>query len=158
MIQEVGRQKRKEKMQTWTEYEQTVNQQCYLEVLTKFREFVRRKRSELWPEKWILLHDNGPAHDALKFGEFLAKKSITKVDHPPYSPDLVPCDFWLFPKLKNAFKGQRFADIPNIQLNVTTLLRGIPENDFQDCFLQWHHRLTNCIASEGEYLERDSSR
>jgi hypothetical protein len=81
----------------------------------------------------------------LRVGEFLAKKSITKMDHPLYSPDLAPCNFWLFPKLKNALKGQRFADIPDIQHNMTTLLRGIPENDFQNCFRQWHHRLTKCI-------------
>jgi hypothetical protein len=58
----------------------------------------------------------------------LAKKFITKMDH---SPDLAPCDFWLLPKLKNALKGQRFADISDIQRNVTTLLRAIPENDFE---------------------------
>jgi hypothetical protein len=81
----------------------------------------------------------------LRVLEFLATKSITKMDHPPYSPDL-------------ALKGQRFADIPDIQLNMTALLRGIPENDFQDCFRQWHHRLTKCIALQGEYLEGDSSR
>jgi len=56
------------------------------------------------------------------------------MDHPPYSPDLAPCDFWLFPKLKNALKGQRFADLSDIHCNMKTLLRGIPENDFQDCF------------------------
>jgi hypothetical protein len=50
--------------------------------------------------------------------------------HPPYSPDLASCDFWLFPKLKDVLKG---SDITDIQRNVTTLLRGIPENDFQDC-------------------------
>jgi hypothetical protein len=85
----------------------------------------------------------------LRVREFPAKKSITKLDHPPYSPDLALCDFWLFPKLKNALKGQIFADIPDIQRNVT-LLRGIPEIDFQDCFRQWHHRLTKCIASQRE--------
>jgi hypothetical protein len=45
-------------------------------------------------------HDDAPAHDALRVREFLAKSSITKMDHPPYSPYLAPCDFWLFPKLK----------------------------------------------------------
>jgi hypothetical protein len=74
------------------------------------------------------------------------------MDHPPYSPDLAPCDFWLFPKLKNALK--RFADFSDIQCNVKTLLRGIPENFFR----QWHHRLTKCIASQGEYFEGDRSR
>jgi hypothetical protein len=39
--------------------------------------------------------------------EFLAKKSITKVDRPPYSPDLARCDFWLFQKLKKNPEGTR---------------------------------------------------
>ena len=72
---------------------QTVSQQCYLEVLTKLRESFRRKRPGLWPGKWILHHDNGPVHDALRFREFLAKNSIKKMGHPPYSPDLAPCEF-----------------------------------------------------------------
>jgi hypothetical protein len=101
---------------------QTVNQQCYLEVLTRLRESVRRKRPGLWHDKWILHHDNVPVHDALRVRELLDKKSITKMDHPPYSHDLVPCGFWLFPKLKNALKGQRFADLSDIQCNVKTLL------------------------------------
>jgi histone-lysine N-methyltransferase SETMAR len=101
---------------------QTVNQQCYLEVLTRLRVSVWKKSPELWPDKWFLHHDNALAHDALRVREFLAKKSITKMDHPPNSPELAPCDFCLFPKLKNALKGQRFADIPDIQRNVTTLL------------------------------------
>jgi hypothetical protein len=81
------------------------------------------------------------------------------MDHPPSSPDLALCDFWLFPKSKKkeSLKGQGFTNVPEIQRNVT-LLQGIPENDFQDCFRQWHHRLTKCIASQGEYLECDSSR
>jgi hypothetical protein len=79
------------------------------------------------------------------------------MDHPHYSLDLAPCDFWLFQKLKeNPLKGQRFADLPDIQRNMT-LLRGILENSFQDCFQQWHHHLTKCIASQGEYFEGDSS-
>jgi hypothetical protein len=65
-----------------------VKQQRYLEVLTRLRESVLRKRPELWPDKWIPHHDNAPAHVALGFHEFLAKKSITKMDHSPYSPDL----------------------------------------------------------------------
>jgi transposase len=75
-----------------------------------------RKRLQLWPHKWIIHHGNAPTHNALRICEFLAKESITKTYHPPYSPDLVPCYFWLFQKLKNAMKGQKFADI---QRNVT---------------------------------------
>ena len=52
---------------------QTVNQQCYLEVLTRLQESVRRKRPGLWPDKWILHHDNAPAHDVLRVHEFADK-------------------------------------------------------------------------------------
>jgi transposase len=78
------------------------------------------------------------------------------MDHPPYSPDLVTYNFWPFPILKNARKGQRFADIPVIQCNAT-LLQHILENNFQDCFQQWHHRLTKCTASRGERFKGNSS-
>ena len=93
----------------------TVNQQCYLEVLKRLQDSVQMKRPRLWPDKWILHH----ARDVLRVREFLAKNSITKMYHPPYSLDLAPGDFWLFPKLKNALKGQIFSDI---QHNVKTLL------------------------------------
>jgi hypothetical protein len=76
------------------------------------------------------------------------------MDHPPYSSDLALCDFWLSPKLKNDLKRQRSADIPDIQRNVT-LLRGIPENNFPNCFWQC---LMKCIVSQGQHFEGDNSR
>jgi hypothetical protein len=56
-------------------------------------EAVRGKRPELWPEKWILHHDNTPAYDTFRVCDFLDKKSITQMDHPLYSPHLTTCDF-----------------------------------------------------------------
>jgi len=137
---------------------QTVNQQCYLEVLTRLRASVQRKRPGLWLDKWILHHGNAPTPDALRVREFLAKNSITKMDHPPYSPDLAPLRFLALSKLKNVLKGKRFADLSDIQRNMKTLPRGIPKNDFQYFFRQLHHRLKKCIVSHGEYFEGDSSR
>jgi hypothetical protein len=49
-------------------------------------------------------------HTALSVREFLAKHSIPVVPHLPYSPDLAPCDFFLFPRLKSTLKGKRFQD------------------------------------------------
>jgi len=63
-----------------------------------------------------------------------------------------------FPKLKNALKGQRFADLSDIHRNMKTLLGGITGNDFQDCFWQWCHHLMKCIASQGENFKGNSSR
>jgi hypothetical protein len=64
----------------------------------------------------------------------MGKKSTRKMGRPPYSPNSAPCDFWLLPKLNNSLKGQIFGYIPDIQRNVTKLLRSIPENDFEGSF------------------------
>jgi hypothetical protein len=98
-----------------------------VEILARLREAICRRRPELWPDAWILHHDDAPAYDALAIREFLAKKSILKLDHALYSPDLAPYDFWLFPKLKTALKGHRFSDITDIQGHMTTILKSIPE-------------------------------
>ncbi|VEN45832.1 unnamed protein product [Callosobruchus maculatus] len=56
-------------------------------------------------------HDNAPAHTSLLVREYLAKNNTVMVPQPPYSPDLAPCDFFLFPKLKRPMKGRRYATI-----------------------------------------------
>ena len=56
---------------------------------------------------WQLHHDNVPAHTSCLAQSFLAKHQIIQVIQPPYSPDLVLCNFWLFPKLKSPLKGKR---------------------------------------------------
>jgi transposase len=72
---------------------------------------VCRKRPELWPNDWILHHDNAPAHKALSVKQFVAQKSITEFEHPSYSPDLAPNDLWLFPSTLNEQKLQNTEDI-----------------------------------------------
>jgi histone-lysine N-methyltransferase SETMAR len=58
-------------------------------------------------------HDNAPAHKVLSVEQFLflAQKLISEIEHSPYSPDLAPNDFWIFPKIKSALKGRIFQDI-----------------------------------------------
>jgi hypothetical protein len=125
--------------------------------MARLREAIRQRRPELWPDAWILHNDNASAHDALIVQEFLAKKSILKLDHPPYSPDLAPCDFWPFPKLKITLKDHRFSDIADIQGHAMTILKSIPEEEFQKCFEQCKHRLTNFISVQGDYFKGDSN-
>ncbi|UYV70840.1 hypothetical protein LAZ67_8000810 [Cordylochernes scorpioides] len=79
----------------------TMTADSYLGVLRRLREAIRQKRPELWRSKsWILHHDNAPVHTALKISKFLQDHSTSVFFQPPYSPDLAPCDFFLFGKLK----------------------------------------------------------
>ena len=74
---------------------QTVNQHFHKEVLICLVYKICQKRRASWGEKiWILHHDNAPAHTALNVKQFLVSKEITTLHHPPYSPDLAPCDFF----------------------------------------------------------------
>jgi histone-lysine N-methyltransferase SETMAR len=88
-----------------------VNSDIYCDVLRRSRENVRRERSELWcNHNWLLHHNNTPAHTSLKTTEFVTKNMVI-VPHHPYSPDLAPCDFALFPKLKMSLKGRCFETV-----------------------------------------------
>jgi transposase len=119
--------------------------------MKRLREAECRKRPEGWQNKtWILHHDNAPAHMSLLVREFLAKNEMTVVPQPPYSPDLAPVDFLLFPKLKSTLKGHRFQ---TIEENSLWDLRAIPQNAFQN----WKKRWKRCIDNGGEYFEGDKS-
>jgi len=86
-----------------------VNKEFHKTVLQRLRDAVQRHRPEKWrSSNWILHHDNAPAHRAVTTNEFLAKHDLSSLPHPPYSPDLAPCDFFLFPQLKKTMKGRRF--------------------------------------------------
>ena len=88
---------------------QTVSQFYYREILERLRKRVVRVRPSI-ANNWMLRHDNAPCHMAISVIEFLAKKGIPVVPRPPYFPDLSPCDFFLFPKLKLYLKGRHFRD------------------------------------------------
>jgi [histone H3]-lysine36 N-dimethyltransferase SETMAR len=102
-----------------------------------------------------LHHDNAPAHSAHVVQQFLAKHGIPVVSQPPYSPDLAPCDFFLFPKIKMALKGKRFQDVDEIKQNATEQLRGVSKNDFHRCFQKRQERWRTCMDSEEAYFEGD---
>ncbi|KAG5313395.1 MOS1T transposase, partial [Acromyrmex insinuator] len=86
------------------------------------------------PRNWLLHHDNAPAHTSLLVREFLAKNNTLMMPQPPYSPDLAPCDFFLFPKLKRPMKGRRYATIEEIKTASKEELNKITKNDFLKCF------------------------
>jgi hypothetical protein len=112
--------------------------------------------SQKFADDWVLHHNNAPAHTALAIRECLAKKNIPVLPHPPYSPDLAPCDFYLFLKLKLKSKGHHFGTIENIQKAVTDDLNTLTENDFRYCCDQWKKHWNRCVTSQGSYFEGDN--
>ena len=76
---------------------------------------------------------------------------INTVPHPPYSPDLAPCDFCVFPMLK----GCVYETIEEMKEAVTKVIDTLTQVDFDGAFqklLEWYNK---CIAAGGDYFEGD---
>ena len=76
---------------------------------------------------------------------------IRTVAHPPYRPDLAPCDFWLFLKLK----GCRNVTIEEMKEAVTKVIDTLTQEDFYGAFQKLFERYNKCIAAGGDYFEGD---
>jgi hypothetical protein len=104
---------------------------------------VRRLRPELWLEQtWLLHHDKAPSHTSFLTQQFLSKNKMAVIPHPLYSPDLAPCEFFLFPKIKLKLKGRRFDKNEEIQPKSQRVLDTLTGEDFQEAFQKWRRRFT----------------
>ena len=135
---------------------QTVTKQYYEGVLCCLCNAVWRKQLFLWAAgTWQLHHDNAPAHSSHLIQGFLAKHNIPLIRQAPYSPDMAPCDFWLFPKLKMPLKVTRFESREDIMRNAMAQLYKIPQEALQKCFQQWQDCWKKCVNYQGDYFEGD---
>jgi len=105
---------------------------------------------------WVLHQDNVLAHNSLSVKMFLTKHKITMLEHPPYSPDLASCDFFLFPKIKCVLKGTRFESVGAVKAKVIEVMNKLPEDDLQHCFQQWKIHMEQCRDQGGEFTESDN--
>ena len=100
------------------------------------------------------MHDNAPAHQALATQKKLAYPGFQCLDHPPYSPDLAPSDYHLFPRLKKQLKGRHFSSDAEVIAAAGTWLDGQPSEFF---FLSGSQKLEQgakkCIELCGEYVD-----
>ena len=101
-----------------------------------------------------ILHDNAPAHKSEMTKAFLKDNRLEVLGHPPYSPDLAPCDFFLFPRLKRELSGRSFKTKSALGSAIYQCLSGIPENDYLMAFRSWISRLRKCVDNAGEYFEQ----
>lgn len=131
---------------------QTVNAKFYVKVLERLRKRIVRVRPAI-ANSWILHHDNAPCHTALRVGQFLASHNVAMLPQPPYSPDMSPPDFFLFPRLKSTLKGKHHGSVEAVQQAVTRELNSIPGEAFQQAYKDWKTRWQRCVDAEGAYFE-----
>ena len=78
---------------------------------------------------------------------------VAVLDHPPYSPDLGPADFFLFLCLKAFISGVHFVDMKLSKDCVTAVLRSIPQKDFANCFQKLYEHCQTNVVVDGDYFE-----
>ncbi len=115
----------------------TINAVRYGAVLDRLKDSIRHKRPGLWQPNPVhphltnvcFHHDNARPHTANATAVKLA--DYQWVPHPPYSPDLAPCDFFLFPFLKKHMRGIQFDSVADAQAEAKRILRNTPEEIFR---------------------------
>ena len=88
--------------------------------------------------------------------DFLESEKVTVHPHPPYSPDLAPCDYFFFPKLKYHLSGRRYNSRNALRSAVYQCLMGVPIEEYEKCFQKSIDRLKRCVLVSGEYFEGQS--
>ena len=136
----------------WVTTGQTVNKEYYVEVLSEFSKRFRQKRPGLFKSgQWHFHQDNAPVHNSILVTDYLTKIGIKTVPQPPYSTELDPCDFWLFPKLR----GSRYETIKEMKEAVRKVIDTLTQEDFQGDFQKLLERYNKCIAAGEDYFEGD---
>ncbi|GFW79979.1 hypothetical protein TNCV_983881 [Trichonephila clavipes] len=96
-----------------------------------------------------------PAYTTQSVKQFLTRKNITMIRHPPYSSDLATCSF-LFLTVKSCLRETHFISVEKVQAQTENLRKSLPKTSFQNCHQQWQHQMQKCVNTEGNDFEGDT--
>ncbi len=131
----------------------TVTSIIFVEILKRFRRSLRIRRPCLFHNYWLHM-DNASPHTAVPTKNFLLQTGTQVLPHPPYSPDLVPNDFFFYPRVKHNIKGVRYDTLEELQDAVDESIGLIPARDYHECIcIQWPKSWARCVNSAGTYFE-----
>ena len=131
-----------------------ISGQYYADLLHRLRAAIIEKRRGKLSTIPLLLHDNAPAHKSHVARAALLKCGFEEMVHPPYSPDLSPCDFHLFPNLKKHLRGTRFKNDNELMVATEAWLGGQSRNFYLSAVEKLRERYYKCVAVRGDYVEK----
>lgn len=132
----------------------TVNSEYYCQLLNQAKLAYRQKRRRFPIRDVILLHDNARPHTANLTRETLEEIHWTTLEHPPYSPDLSPCDYHMFGPLKESLGGERFDNDNAVEVFVRNWLETRPSSFYDDGIKKLPVRWEKCVSKSGDYVEK----
>jgi len=99
-------------------------------------------------------HDTAPPHRAARVHQFFDNNNSEVVPHAPYSPDLAPSDFWLFPTLKGTLRGRTFSSRSALATVIFQWSQRTPKEAFAVAMQLWHQSCEKCVCLQGDYVEK----
>lgn len=133
---------------------QTITGPYYANLIPKVREAIKEKRRGKLSSGVLFHQDNAPAHRSEVAIKAIGKAGFEILDHPPYSPDLAPSDFHLFPKLKEFIRGTKFEDDDAVMAAVKEFFESRDNDFFLEGIRKLEKRYSKCVELEGDYVEK----
>ena len=132
----------------------TINSVVYCEMLKKLRRAIQNKRHRMLSAAILLVHDNTWPHSAAQTEDFITSFKWGLMDHPLYSPDLVPSYYHLFLRLKKFLGGKRFDDDDDLKDAVQKWLTSQAATFYDEGIQKLVPRYNQCLSNGGEYVEK----
>lgn len=133
---------------------ETITAERYCEVLRKLRRAIQNKRRGKLTKTVFLFHDNARPHTARQTQDLLESFRWDVFGHPPYSPDLAPSDFHLFPELKRHLGGKRFENEDELKREVEQWLTEMAAEWYDAGLKKLLPRYQKCLEKDGDYVEK----
>ena len=131
----------------------TINGAYYAGEMRSLRQEITRKRRGKLTCTVLLLQDNTPAHTSQVAMTAAIECRFEILPHPPYSPDMAPSDFYLFPKLKSHLPGTQYGSNEDVIEAVNNYLED-QEKAYFEGMRKLEQRWAKCIALKGDYIEK----
>ena len=130
---------------------QNINAEYYINYCLKpVIQTIKEQRPTTGFTSIKMLHDNAKSHVAKKMIVYLERENIKTIRHPPCSPDLAPCDFWLFDYIKQHLNDH--SNLNSLQKEITKTLNEIPKEEYAKTFKKWLERMQLCINNDGYHF------
>lgn len=132
----------------------TITGSYYAEQIQRLREAIKEKRRGKLSAVVLFHQDNAPPHKARVAMAAIKEAGFELMEHPPYSPDLAPSDFYLFPRLKEHLRGKKFFNDSEVITAVEAYLATQEKDFFLNGIRGLEKRWNKCVDLLGDYVEK----
>lgn len=133
---------------------QTITGQYYATLITQLRDSIKNRRKGNLSRGILLHQDNALVHKSLLASNAIHNAGFELMAHPPYSPDLAPSDFYLFPKLQECLRGNKFNSDEEVMAAVNKFFCNQNPEFFEKGITMLEHKWNKCLQVHDDHVEK----